>query len=139
MAMHKDEAMQIAFNASTMLMDDLIHAYRAFVLQTENTPMHFGDSFIAQGAPAGRSRGWQRGLHGAIGLSTEAAEILDAYKKDMYGKNRPLSPLNIKEECGDALYYLTLLLDAYGLTLRDVVQDNVIKLANRYIEKFDVA
>lgn len=141
--MHKDEAMDIAHRVSDMTLDELLVAYGKFHAQVENTPRHLdwctkvnehGLELIADG----KSTDWQRGLHAAIGLSTEAAEILDAHKKELYGKQRPLSPANIREECGDVMFYLHLLMDAYGFTLRDIIADNVSKLANRYIEKFDV-
>lgn len=137
--MHKDEAMDIAHRVSDMTLDELIVAYGKFHAQVENTPNHFpkvlDDSLVRS---EGKATNWQRGLHAAIGLSTEAAEILDAHKKELYGKQRPLSPANIREECGDVMFYLHLLMDAYGFTLRDIIADNVSKLANRYIDKFDV-
>ncbi len=137
--MHKDEAMDIAHRVSDMTLDELLVAYDKFHAQVENTPNHFpkvlDDSLVRS---EGKPHNWQRGLHAAIGLSTEAAEILDAHKKELYGKQRPLSPANIREECGDVMFYLHLLMDAYGFTLRDIIADNVSKLANRYIEKFDV-
>ena len=137
--MHKDEAMDIAHRASDMALDELIVAYGKFHAEVENTPNHFpkvlDDSLVRS---EGKAINWQRGLHAAIGLSTEAAEILDAHKKELYGKQRPLSPANIREECGDVMFYLHLLMDAYSFTLRDIIADNVSKLANRYIEKFDV-
>lgn len=139
--MHKDEAMDIAHRVSDMTLDELLIAYGKFHAQVENTPDHFRDVMFKTdrddfSTPSRMN--WQRGLHAAIGLSTEAAEILDAHKKELYGKQRPLSPANIREECGDVMFYLHLLMDAYGFTLRDVIADNVSKLANRYIEKFDV-
>lgn len=137
--MHKDEAMDIAHRVSDMTLDELIVAYGKFHAEVENTPNHFpkvlDDSLVRS---EGKAINWQRGLHAAIGLSTEAAEILDAHKKELYGKQRPLSPANIREECGDVMFYLHLLMDAYGFTLRDIIADNVSKLANRYIDKFDV-
>lgn len=140
--MHKDEAMDIAHRVSDMTLDELIVAYGKFHKEVENTPNHICGRYnpadalhVYEGA---KTHNWQRGLHAAIGLSTEAAEILDAHKKELYGKQRPLSPANIREECGDVMYYLHLLMDAYGFTLRDIIADNVSKLANRYIEKFDV-
>lgn len=141
--MHKDEAMDIAHRVSDMTLDELIVAYGKFHKEVENTPPHLS-GYVTPGnndallVHEGKPHNWQRGLHAAIGLSTEAAEILDAHKKELYGKQRPLSPANIREECGDVMFYLYLLMDAYDFTLRDIIADNVSKLANRYIEKFDV-
>ena len=92
---------------------------------------------LSEVTTVGKSHNWQRGLHAAIGLCTESAELLDAFKKELYGKNKPLRPENIREECGDVLFYLQLMMDAFGFTLRDILKDNVVKLANRYIDKFE--
>jgi hypothetical protein len=47
---------------------------------------------------------YQRILHGAIGLCTEAGELLDAFEK-----NTGLDLVNIKEELGDIYWYLAIL------------------------------
>lgn len=139
--MHKDEAMDIAHNADNMTLEQLIKAYNKFNEIVTNTPIEL--RVLEDNATTADNYGFYpntfvEGLHGAIGLVTEAAEILDAYKKDMFGKRKPLRPDNIREECGDILFYLTVVMRAYGLGLRDIVKDNVVKLANRYIEKFEV-
>ncbi len=91
--MHKDQAVDIAYNAENMTLEELLKAYAEFHDIVENTPPHIdiGDKAYT----------WQQGLHGAIGLCTESAEILDAFKKQLYGKNNPLGPDNIREDGGD--------------------------------------
>jgi len=76
-------------------------------------------------------------VHAAIGLSTEANEILDNIKKHIfYGK--PLDRVNLVEESGDLLWYLAILIYYAGLPLFDSILDmNVEKLRKRYGEKFD--
>lgn len=75
-------------------------------------------------------------LHGAIGMSTEAGELLDATKKALfYGK--PLDRTNIIEECGDILWYMAAVLDHYGVTIEEVQKINIDKLQKRYPEKFE--
>lgn len=136
-SMTKDEAVDIAHTAGGQTLDELIKNYDAFHKMVEVTPQ---SHYIAESQEPQYevNHNVVRGLHGAIGLATESAEILDAYKKFMFGKRRPIRPDNIKEECGDVFFYLHLVMDAYGITLRDVIADNVVKLANRYIEKFEV-
>lgn len=74
-------------------------------------------------------------LHCAIGLSTEAGEILDAYKKSrFYG--RSLNVQNVIEEAGDIMWYLALLADFYGHTLEDIMEANIQKLSKRYPNGF---
>ena len=46
-------------------------------------------------------------LHGAIGMMTEAGEILDIFKKHIfYGK--PVDVVHLKEEIGDFFWYLAI-------------------------------
>jgi len=74
-------------------------------------------------------------LHGSVGVSTEAGELLDAVKKYIfYGK--PIDRVNIKEEIGDALYYIALLMDELDLKLEDILEVNISKLRTRYPDKF---
>jgi NTP pyrophosphatase (non-canonical NTP hydrolase) len=70
-------------------------------------------------------------LHGAIGLSGESGELLDAVKKHiLYGKE--LDRVNILEESGDALWYLSLVLESVGSNFSEVMQLNQDKLEKRY-------
>lgn len=143
--MTKDEAMDIAQNADNMGMEDLLIAYFDFNAITENTPQWLGEPGEIIAAPnyEGKSRGYQMVLHAAIGLVTESGEFLDNFKKDLYGKNRPMRPDNAKEELGDQFYYMALAIRGlnamgYHIAFKDIIKDNVVKLANRYIEKFEV-
>ena len=75
----------------------LFDDYLRFVLVVENTPdnMH-------------RSHEWNRGFHGAIGLAGESGEILQLFKKDLYGKNKSINRADLVNELGDALWYRVL-------------------------------
>lgn len=75
-------------------------------------------------------------VHGAVGLSTEANEILDAVKKHIfYGK--PIDPVNIKEEIGDCLWYMALIANHCDFTFEEAMQSNIAKLKARYPDQFD--
>lgn len=70
-------------------------------------------------------------LHAVLGLSGEVGEVTDAVKKSiMYGK--PLDVQNVKEECGDILWYLSLLLASVGSSYEEVMKMNHDKLEKRY-------
>lgn len=137
-----DEAVAIAHSAEnvTTSMDELLVSYMKFHALVENTPdwmmgqVDGAGDYIA-GCPGSKSRDWQRGLHGAIGLSTESAELLDLFKKELYGKQRALSVSHVREELGDVMFYVMLISRAFDIDLRRVIAENVVKLANRYIEK----
>jgi NTP pyrophosphatase (non-canonical NTP hydrolase) len=70
-------------------------------------------------------------LHMAIGASGEAGELLDAIKKACIYR-KPLDIANVREECGDILFYVTGLLDSIGCNLDEVISENMAKLSTRY-------
>lgn len=74
-------------------------------------------------------------LHMVIGMQTEVAEIADVYKKNI-AYNKPLDLVNIKEELGDAMWYIANLCNMHGWDLRDILDTNIAKLQARYPEKF---
>ena len=70
-------------------------------------------------------------LHSAMGLATEAGEIVDQLKKHIfYGKELDL--LNLKEEYGDNMWYVALGIDALREDLGNIMTGNIAKLAKRY-------
>jgi NTP pyrophosphatase (non-canonical NTP hydrolase) len=74
-------------------------------------------------------------LHGAIGLVTESGELIDALKKSaFYG--RKLDKQNLREELGDVMWYLAILLDELDYSFEQCQQDNINKLRKRYPEGF---
>lgn len=70
-------------------------------------------------------------LHGAVGASGEAGELLDCIKKS-WVYEKPLDMDNIMEEVGDTLFYLQIVCNALGVTLMDMMQMNMNKLKKRY-------
>jgi len=73
--------------------------------------------------------------HFAVGLVTESAEVLDAYKKHrFYGRDLDLQ--NLKEEIGDIMWYLVQLCDEIGYSLDQAKVDNITKLKKRYPDGF---
>jgi NTP pyrophosphatase (non-canonical NTP hydrolase) len=77
-------------------------------------------------------------LHGAIGMSGESGEFLDAVKKTvLYGKS--LDKNYVEEELGDSLYYMALVLRSIGSNFETVMQKNYEKLLKRYPEGYNDA
>jgi NTP pyrophosphatase (non-canonical NTP hydrolase) len=71
----------------------------------------------------------------ALKLNSESGELADAIVKHMcYGQ--PFDSLNIKEECGDLLWYIALILTNLNYTMEECMKDNINKLQIRYPEKF---
>ncbi len=70
-------------------------------------------------------------VHGAMGVSEEAGEILGMVKKLLwYGKK--LDESLMLEEMGDLLHYLTMLCNERDWTLEDLMETNAAKLKIRY-------
>jgi NTP pyrophosphatase (non-canonical NTP hydrolase) len=74
-------------------------------------------------------------LHAAMGISTESGELLDAFKRKLfYGK--PLDVVNVKEEIGDIMWYIAILMRELDLDFEEMLQLNIDKLKARFPEKF---
>lgn len=76
-------------------------------------------------------------LHAAIGLSTESGEILDNLKKHVYYGN-DIDEVNIKEEMGDIMWYMAILMREMDLDFEELLDSNIRKLRKRYGEKFSM-
>jgi len=74
-------------------------------------------------------------LHMALGIATEAGELLDNYKKNLaYGKS--IDTINVIEEMGDCFWYLVNLCRMMQVDPEEVMEINVRKLMVRYPTKF---
>lgn len=74
-------------------------------------------------------------VHCAIGASTEAGELLDAFKKHIYYK-KELDIVNVGEEIADMQWYLFNLCRLLDLDMEVLLENNIAKLKARYGEKF---
>lgn len=82
-----------------------------------------------------QTKGLARLLNAQLGLSGEVGELTDALKKHiMYGKSLDLG--NVKEECGDILWYMAILLDEVGSSFDEVMTINDAKLKARFPKGF---
>lgn len=73
-------------------------------------------------------------MHLVLGLVGEAGEIAEKVKKLVRDENSDLAALDrddMAAELGDVLWYAAVLADFLGLSLDDVAQRNVDKLADR--------
>ncbi len=74
-------------------------------------------------------------IHYLIGVGTEAGELQDAMKK-MLIYNKPLDRVNVIEEVGDVLWYLSRTLSLVGSSFEEAMERNNAKLKKRYGDKF---
>lgn len=74
-------------------------------------------------------------IHGALGLAGESGEVVDIIKKVIqYGK--PLDTNKLKEELGDTLWYMGVIIDTIDSSFEEVMQMNVDKLSKRFPSGF---
>lgn len=74
-------------------------------------------------------------LHAAMGMYTEAAEMLEAVLKAMDSED--LDKVNLFEELGDMEWYAAMMYRAIGKTPSEAKEVNIKKLKKRFPEKFD--
>lgn len=67
----------------------------------------------------------------ALGIAGETGEIVDCVKKTIE-YDRPLDMPKVKEEVGDLLHYIAILIDSCGWTFEEVMEGNKTKLQKRY-------
>ena len=70
-----------------------------------------------------------------LGLAGEAGEVANIVKKiqrDHGGVVNDDIRLKLKEELGDVLWYISACADELGLTLSEIAEFNVLKLAKRH-------
>lgn len=78
--------------------------------------------------------GGQDWVYPALGLSGEAGEIANKLKKVIRDKKGRLTDEDkqvLKGELGDVLWYVSELSRQLGLSLEEVAQENIVKLASR--------
>jgi NTP pyrophosphatase (non-canonical NTP hydrolase) len=96
--------------------------YVEFVHQLKKPPETISKEMSAAKADA---------IHMVLGVAGESGELVDAIKKwAIY--NKDLDIKNVKEELGDLLFYITGLMELFGIQLPDVIDMNVAKLKKRY-------
>lgn len=74
--------------------------------------------------------------NGILGLCGETGEIADVYKKYLY-QGHELDREHMAEELGDVCWYVAELAAGLGVTLEEVMEQNIEKLRKRYPDGFD--
>lgn len=77
----------------------------------------------------------KRILHHSIGIAGESGELVDAVKKHIF-YGHELDVVNLKEEAGDLLWYISNLLYSIDSSLEEVMEMNHEKLKKRYAKGF---
>ncbi len=78
--------------------------------------------------------GAEKMLHAAIGLATESGELMKAVYDAKWG-GKELDAVNIVEELGDKMWYLSIFLRDLNVGMEEVLRINKNKLEARYKKK----
>ena len=77
-------------------------------------------------------------LEGLMGLSGEAGEAIDIFKKCIFqGHSFDEEREHLAKELGDVAWYLAVCAHALGYDLETVLRMNVVKLRERYPDGFE--
>lgn len=74
----------------------------------------------------------------ALGIAGEAGEVADLIKKHIY-HGHPLNREKVLEEVGDVMWYCAAMCTLLDATLSQVMSANIVKLTERYGDKFSSA
>jgi len=75
-------------------------------------------------------------INGLMGLTGEAGELTDLFKKWIF-HNAPLDEQHAKKEVGDVCWYIAMICHSMGWDIDEIMQMNIDKLKARYPEGFD--
>jgi len=75
-------------------------------------------------------------INGLMGLTGEAGELTDLFKKWIF-HNAPLDEQHAKKEVGDVCWYIAMICHSMGWSMDEIMQMNIDKLKARYPEGFD--
>lgn len=76
-------------------------------------------------------------VNGVMGLNGESGEVIDIVKKHMF-QGHELDKDKIKKELGDVMWYVAEVCDALDLSLDEVMEGNIEKLAKRFKDGFTI-
>lgn len=76
-------------------------------------------------------------VNGVMGLNGESGEVIDIVKKHMF-QGHELDKDKIKKELGDVMWYVAEVCEALDLSLGEVMEGNIEKLAKRFKDGFTV-
>jgi NTP pyrophosphatase (non-canonical NTP hydrolase) len=78
-------------------------------------------------------------INAYTGLTAEAGEVADYYKKLLFHPPHPKNPTkeDLRKELGDVLWYLACLAELeFGVSLKQIALENIHKLKQRWPERY---
>ena len=109
-----------------------LHEYMGFVEACTSAESEFLDDLIPRIYEL-ESEGINMSLllTGAMGLSSEAGELMELVKKNIF-QGKPLDVFHMQRELGDVIWYWINTCRALNLDPYQVIEENVVKLKARY-------
>lgn len=111
------------------------HKWNTFLVEASNAIIELNETPIKDLEDKKELPLNPRLFHGAIGIATEATELLEAMDIALRSDNE-WDGVNVKEEIADIAWYEAILLDEIGANFYDLLSTNIEKLQARYPEKF---
>jgi len=120
-------------------MSDFLNDYIKFVDYTTSEPSRDLDTFMDMQHIL-EENGWpaQRLITAAMGLSAESGEFTEIVKKIMF-QGKPMDDdtrNHMIREMGDVVWYLAQACIALNVSLKEVIDTNIVKLEARYPNGF---
>lgn len=75
-------------------------------------------------------------FHAIIGIATESTELVEAIITAIHD-NTEIDGVNVREEIGDIGWYTAIAVDTIGADWDNILTTNILKLKQRYPDKFD--
>lgn len=74
-------------------------------------------------------------INASLGLSGEVGELNDMIKKSIF-HGHSLDIGEVQKEIGDICWYIAMMCESFGLSMDQVMQQNIEKLKKRYPDGF---
>ena len=121
----------------SLTLEELLAQYEAFHAKVEKTPEYMlqvdeNNHMDAVWPTIDTEKSFWRQFHAACGMASESGEVLDLYKKRLFGKRKPMDMVKVLDEVGDVFWYFFLMLRATGFTFEQLLRYNTAKLSERY-------
>jgi len=124
------------YNFSEATRVRLINALRRYLTSMQELDAIKRDIFYVNNTPedlVSTPRGY---THGILGIATESQELCETFL-DHLENGTPLDEVNLREECGDVLWYVACVLREAGTDFGASMNGNIAKLKERFPDKFD--
>lgn len=123
------------YNFSEATRTRLINALRRYLTSMQELDAIKRDIFYVKSTPedlVNTPRGY---THGILGIATESQELCETFL-DHLENGTPLDEVNLREECGDILWYVACVLREAGTDFGASMNGNIAKLRTRFPDKF---